>query len=65
MAVSKMATGRRGQVEGERLVVEYEASELGRKAFYAARSISAKTSDYQRRRVRQQAGDAGFMEPSQ
>lgn len=59
MTVSR--AGRRSQAEGERLVAEYEASDLGRKAFCAARSISVNTLDYWRKRVRRPAA-ASFVE---
>ena len=64
MTVSKSGDGRRSQAEGERLVAEYEAGDLGRKAFCAARSISVNTLDYWRKRVRRHRtpAAAGFVE---
>lgn len=52
---------RRKPADGEQLVVEYEASGLGRKDFCAARSISVNTLDYWRRRTRRPVA-AGFVE---
>lgn len=43
---------RRGRVDGERLVAQFEASDLGRKAFCEAQSISVNTLDYWRKRLR-------------
>jgi hypothetical protein len=59
---------RRSLVEGERLVAEFEASDLGRKAFCRSRAISVSTLDYWRKRTKvdgQQALAAahpGFIE---
>jgi hypothetical protein len=55
MIVSKATAGRRGRVDGERLVADFEASDLGRKAFCEAQSISVSTLDYWRKRVRGRA----------
>jgi hypothetical protein len=62
-----IADGRRSEVEGERLVAEFEAGDLGRKDFCSARSISVNTLDYWRKRLRQRKtearrGRAGFVE---
>ena len=64
MTVSKATVGRRGRADGERLVAEFEASDLGRKAFCEVRSISVSTLDYWRKRVRGCAAVAasGFVE---
>lgn len=65
MTGSKATTGqRRGRVDGERLVAAFEASELGRKAFCEAQSISVNTLDYWRKRLRGRAPAAasGFVE---
>jgi hypothetical protein len=64
MIVSKATAGRRGRVDGERLVAEFEASDLGRKAFCEAQSISVSTLDYWRKRLRGGASAAasGFVE---
>jgi hypothetical protein len=66
MTVSKAGGGRRSQAEGKRLVAEFEAGDLGRKAFCAAHSISVNTLDYWRKRVgRDRApAPAGFVELS-
>lgn len=42
---------RRSPAEGQQLIAEFEASGLGRKAFCRARSISASTLDYWRKRT--------------
>lgn len=55
MTVSRATAARRGRVDGERLVAEYEASDLGRKSFCEAQSISVSTLDYWRKRVRGRA----------
>lgn len=52
----------RSRIEGERLIAEYEASGLGRKAFCAARSISVNTLDYWRKRMKPRAVGAEFLE---
>jgi len=64
MTVSKATAGRRGHLDGERLVAAFEASDLGRKAFCEAQSISVSTLDYWRKRVRGRAPAAasGFVE---
>lgn len=62
MTVSKTTAGRRGRVDGERLVAAYEASDLGRKAFCEAQSIAVSTLDYWRKRLRGPAAAAGFVE---
>jgi hypothetical protein len=65
MTESKATAGRRrGRVDGERLVTEFEASDLGRKAFCEARSISVYTLDYWRKRLRGRgpAAASGFVE---
>ncbi|MEJ2130854.1 MAG: hypothetical protein P8Y95_04350 [Gammaproteobacteria bacterium] len=62
--MTERARGRRGRVDGERLVAAFEASELGRKAFCEAHSVSVNTLDYWRKRVRPR-GDgraSGFVE---
>lgn len=58
MTVSKATANRRGRVDGERLVAEFEASELGRKAFCEAQSVSVSTLDYWRKRLRGHAAAA-------
>jgi hypothetical protein len=64
MTASKVTANRRGGVDGERLVAEFEASEMGRKAFCEALSISVSTLDYWRKRLRGRAPAAasGFVE---
>jgi hypothetical protein len=64
MTVSKMTAGRRGRVDGKRLVAAFEASDLGRKAFCETQSISVNTLDYWRKRMRGRAPVAasGFVE---
>jgi hypothetical protein len=64
MRVSKATAGRRGRVDGERLLAAFEASDLGRKAFCEAQSISVNTLDYWRKRLRGRAAAAasGFVE---
>ena len=64
MRVSKATVARRERADGERLVAEFEASDLGRKAFCEAQSISVSTLDYWRKRVRGpvQAVSSGFVE---
>lgn len=65
MTVSKATAGQRlGSVDGERLVAEFEASDLGRQAFCEARSVSVYTLDYWRKRLRGRARAAasGFVE---
>jgi hypothetical protein len=64
MTVSKATAGRRGHLDGERLVAAFEASDLGRKAFCEAQSISVNTLDYWRKRLRGRvpAAASGFVE---
>jgi hypothetical protein len=63
MTASKATAGRRGRVDGERLVAEFEGSDLGRKAFCEAHSIAVTTLDYWRKRLRgRSAAATGFVE---
>lgn len=63
MTVTKATVRRRGGVDGERLVAQFEASDLGRKAFCEAQSISVSTLDYWRKRLRSRGPvAAGFVE---